>query len=119
MTTTPNPALHRRATGHVVFLGGDSSRPWLSVSFIRWRFLARPVNRSIKKPAILIAVALIAVSLSACDTVHGVRRPVPVTTLPSIAVVSRAVHHVSGATIQDVSADGVTQFAVRRGAGSA
>jgi hypothetical protein len=32
---TANPALHRRATGFALFSGGDSSRPWPSVSFIR------------------------------------------------------------------------------------
>src|SRR4051812_39475385 len=33
----PSPALHRRATGFALFSSGDSSRRWLSVSFIRWR----------------------------------------------------------------------------------
>jgi hypothetical protein len=31
----PNPTLHRRATGITLFSSGDSSRPWLSVSFNR------------------------------------------------------------------------------------
>ena len=32
---SPNPALHRRATGFAPFCSGESSRPSLSVSFIR------------------------------------------------------------------------------------
>jgi hypothetical protein len=32
---TTNPALHRRATGYALSSSGKSSRPWLSVSFIR------------------------------------------------------------------------------------
>ena len=63
---------------------------------------------------IFLAV-LLTILVSACDTVHGIRRQIPVATLPSKQALFRALDSVHADSVRDVSTDRMLQFVIKRG----
>ncbi len=72
-------------------------------------------KRNFLKVLAPLTFAAVAMLLSGCDTIHGVERPVPMTTSPDTEAIKQSLQTVKVDYFNSIRAGSVTVFSLRRG----